>query len=378
MGMATQELEEKLQSYLGYLDQDKNNVNLLLSVSDCYRQLGDWVSAQHYLDEGQQLSGQQFWTHQGFLYMDSNQMLLAKEAFKQAITAEDTPVNRYNYSLCLYINYEFEGALAVLNSVENSQLLPACVRLKATLYHHFQRIDEAIMLLKQFLIHHESDAEAAGLLALLYFDNNNEEQAELFSNKTLALNSANYEGRLVKILLKTLRNEVTLAEIESLLAIKPQDGRLLFALGTTHIRLMNFPAAEQAFFQTSQIWPYFYENWISYGWCHLLQNNIDKAEKAYQQAAAIDANNADGWGGLALVSALRGHIPQAAALLEKTHALDSDCFLAAITQIIIANHSDPEQAAKLLNATLPEVAAEINNMISRAILRLNADEKIIH
>ena len=376
--MTSLELHEKLQRYLSYLAQDKNNVNLLLSASDCYRLLRDWGSAQRYLDEAQQIAGQPFLTHQGFLHMDSNQMQLAEEAFTQALTHNETPVNRYNLSFCLYQNQNFEEALLVVSSSENNETLPMSALLKAKLLHHLQRINEAITVLTQLLTHHDSNAEAAGLLALLYVDTNNEELARLLSNKALAINPDNYDGQLVRVLLKTLNDEVTLTEIESLLAIKPKDGRLLFALGTTQMRYMNFPAAEQAFLQTTQIWPFFYENWISYGWCHLLQNNLDKAERAYRQAVSIDANSADGWGGLALVSALRLHLTQAKKWLEKAYELDSTCFLAAITRIILANHSDPEQAAKWLHTTLPGVSAEISKIISRAIRTLKVEEKVVH
>ena len=376
--MTTHLLEEKLGRYFSYLAEDKKNVNLLLSISDCYRALSDWVSAQRYLDDAIRASGQPFWTHQGFLYQESNQMPLAKEAFTLAVTEEDTTINRYNLGFCLYLTFEFSQALSTLNTPKNNQPPPLYTLLTAKILHHLQRIEDAITLLEQLLIQHESEPEAAGLLALLHFDNHNEERAELFANLSLALSPNNYDGKLVSILLKTVRNEVTLAEIESLRSVNPEDGRLLYALGTTHMRHMNFPAAEQAFFQISQIWPFFYENWIRYGWCHLLQDNLEKAEWAYQQAVIIDEKNADGWGGLALASALRNHMIQSEKWLEKAHLFDSGCFLAAITRIILANHIDPEQACKQFNTSLPEIASEINTMLSRAIHALNANEKITH
>ena len=369
--MTIQALPEQLQRYMTYLVQDECNVNLWLSISEGFQELGDWASAQHYLDGAKVHAEQPLWCQQGFIYLRSNQIMLAKEAFTLALAEEDTPINRYYLSFCLYSNHEFNQALTVLKSLETPdpiELSSKARLLKAKILHHLHRHDDAITVLEQSMTHHESDADAAGLLALLYFDKSDAEKAELFTNKALALDPSNYQGQLVQILLKTRLNKITLAEIEQLLATNPQDGRLLFALGTTQMRHMNVSAAEQAFFQTSEIWPEFYENWISYGWCHLLQNNLDKAEQAYQQAVTIDANSADGWGGLALVSALNNHLPLAEQSLEKAQTLDSACFLAAITRIIVANQTDLKQAAKEFNKALPDVAGEVNQMLSKAPL----------
>ena len=242
--MNSQLLQVRLDRHLSYLEQDPDNFNLLLSISEHYQQLGEQDLSQQFLDD-------------------------AKSRLEHSLT----------------IN--------------------------------------------------ESNSKNAGLLALLYFDADDIVQAEVFSNKALALNPNEYHGQLVHILLKTLCNEITVPEIESLLSIAPEEGRLLFALGTTHMRLMNFPAAEHAFVQASQLCPNFYENWIGYGWCQLLQNKLDDAEKAYQHAVKIDGHSADGWGGLALVRALAKDKTEAEKWLKKAHALNAECFLAAITRIIL-------------------------------------------
>jgi Tfp pilus assembly protein PilF len=259
--MSTQLLQERLHRHLFYLEQDKDNFNLLLSISNQYQQLGNNKLAQKFLDE-----------------------------------------------------------------------------LKNRLEHRMTMI--------------ELNSKHAGLLALLYFDANDTVQAEIFSNKALTLNPDEYHGQLVRTLLKTLCNEVTIAEIDALLTINPEEGRLLFALGATNMRLMNVPAAEQAFLQASQLWPNFYENWISYGWCQILQNKLDLAEMAYQRAVKIDASHADGWGGLAIVSALNKNITQAKKWLDQAQALHSECFLADITRIVIENHFNHEQQGNHLNNTL--------------------------
>ena len=233
--------------------------------------------------------------------------------------------------------------------------------LKAQILHHQQKTNEAITLLEQ--LDHKSSAEVSGLLALLHFDNQDALQAELFSNKALTLNPTHYEAQLVQMLLKALKNQATLDEINTLIQINPQDSRLWFALGSTHMRHLNIPAAEQAFSQATLIWPDFYDSWICTGWCHLLQDNLNKAEMAYKQAKNIDIETADGWAGLALVKALRNDMAEAEKQLQQSDALDPKCFLAEITRIILANQSNPDEAVKQFNQTFPEIAPEINKLL---------------
>ena len=368
--MNTQQQQEKLQRHLGYLEQDNNNVTLLLAISDLYRQLRDGNGAQRYLDEAKRLSTQPFWAHQGLLHLDLKQIDPAKYALTQALIEEDTPTNRYQLAFCLYLNRDFNDALAVLNAPDNP-LSNSAILLKAKILHHLQQADEAIVILEQLIITQNSDAETLGLLALLHFDNNSIDRAEFLSTQALAINAADSNGQLVRILLKTLGNDVTIEEIESLLTIMPEESRLWFALGTTEMRDMNFSAAEIAFAKATQIGPEFYDGWISLGWCHLLQDNLDKAETTYQQAVKIDADDADGWGGLALVNALRGNSTEAKQWLEKTRPSDSECFLAAVTQIIIANQENPNQAVRHLHTALPDLPAEVNQILTAAILNIN-------
>lgn len=201
------------------------------------------------------------------------------------------------------MNEKLQRYLSYLNQDEtNANLLLATARI----LHHLEKLDEAIALIMRLAHHHDSNADLAGLLALLHFDNQNAELAEFYTNKALALHSENHEGRLVHILLKALAHQATPIEIEALLEENPNESRLLFALGSAYMQQINLPAAEKTFLRAIELAPNFYELWISIGMCHVLQNNLDKAEQAYQQAITMNQNIADSYNGMALINALRG------------------------------------------------------------------------
>lgn len=376
--MNTLELQEKLKRQQSYLAQDSNNWNLLLSISECYHHLDDVVSAQRYLDDAKKLSGQKFWAYQGLLYLEKREFIPAKEAFTIALTEQNSHSNRYYLALCLYLNHQFEEALAMINTSDTNENTHDSEFLKAKIFHHLQQPKKSILILSQLNTLSPSDDQVSGLLALLYFDDNNLELAEKHCRDALEQNADNSKAVLVNILLKTLKNTATIAEIELRLTKTPQETRLWLALGTTQLRLMNITAAETAFLTATQIWPDFYECWTNLAWCYVLQNNIDLAKNVYQKIIEIDAERADGWGGLALVSAMQEDISTAQALLEKAKAIDENCFLVNITEIIIGNQVNSDDAFKQLKKAFPEVSAEINRILSEAVRMEDPKNKIIH
>ncbi len=375
--MSVQDIEFRLQRYLDYLPQDKNNANLLLNISGCYRLLGDFESAQNYLKDVIDISGKPHWTEQGILHLNSNELFYAKEAFMHAFAEEDAPAQRLNLSYCLYVNEEYEEALDLLNYADDYAVYDTYF-LKAKILHHLQRVDEAIVLLDHLVNINEADSDVFGLLGLLHFDSNNIDQAQLFCTRSLELNPKDRAGCLVQVLLKALRKEATVSELEALLSEHPNECRLWFALGATQMQTMNIIAAEQAFFQALEVWPNFYDCLISLAWCQIFKNDLDKAMQIYKRAVELDAEGADGWGGLALVHALENNDVEAQRLLEKTLSFKADCVLAVLTQVILANRVNPDEAAKLLITVLPEVSMEIETILKQLFTPVTKSNRVLH
>lgn len=367
------EMQDKLQRYLGYLEQDKENIELILNVSFLYLKTGEWALAQQYLDEAKRLSGQLFLTKQGIIYLETQQIDLAKETFVQAFAEEKTLESCYNLAFCLYLSRDFKAALSILNNADQEQLPEEILLLKVKILLYLQEADEAIELLEHLHKINEHAAEVSGLLALLHFDMNNSEQAETMMRKSLADNPNQYEALLVEVLLRTLNNESTIAEIESLLSVNPDECRLYFALGTLYLRNMNIDLAAEAFYKTTQIWPYFYDGWVSLGWCALYQNRVEDAESAFQQASEIKAQDADSWGGLALVHAMNNNFQKSEELVEKAFALDEHCVLANMAQILIKNAVAPEEAIEYFDKVFPGTMDEINTLLHAAIKQVQSN-----
>ena len=348
--MSNQEAFDTINRHLSFLEQDKNNLNLLLEISDLYSELDDLESAQKYLTMASDIDREACLGYQGLLYLNQGQMNEAQTCFQEAIQITDTPALRYNLGFTYYVNNELERAKEELTAILNSEFSLLAQLLLARILHQENAIDESINLLQELLKHYPDDAEVLGFLSLLYFDTNEEELARELSQRALNLNPEMYDAQLVDVMLRLLTQETSVDEIEELLQINPHDSRLWFALGSTHLTQGNFIKAKEYLYKTLEIHPEFYDCHIALAWCQLLNNELNEAHETYQNAITLAEELADGWGGLALIYALNNDFIKAEQLINKANSIDDNCFLTELAEIIFANYKFPEKAKpNLLN-----------------------------
>ena len=362
--MHTQQASDKLEQHLSFLNQDENNLSLLVEVSTLYLERNNLEQAQNYLDKAKAINHEACLGHQGLLYLNQGKLPQAQECFLEALNYFETPELRYNLGFTFFINHEFEKAVEVLAPLLEEEHYPEAELLMARIFHRQDSIDEAMGLVEHILENNPNDAEALGLLSLLYFDLQEEAPANETSLRALELNPDNYDAKLVNIMIKLITQEATIKEIETLLEVSPHDSRLWFALGTTYMAQGDFNSAENILSKAIEIYPEFYDCYISLAWCQLLNDHINEAQQSYQNAAELADDLADAWGGLALVHALNEDLLQAEQLIKKAKHLDPDCFLADIAQSICFNHKNPEQAKKHLIKALKDNAMPISEKLS--------------
>jgi tetratricopeptide (TPR) repeat protein len=375
----TTDNKDQLTTYLHFLEQDPDNFNLLISISDGYRQSGDFTAAQLYLEKAKAIDSEACLAQQGFIDLNLGNYSQAKEALYKAIAREDTAILRYGLAICHYsLNEPTEGIDALLPLLINGSPNYEVELLLAKMMRQQGRLDQAIKELKGALERHGPAADALALLAEIYFDNQELELAQEAAQQALIIEPDNYEAQVVLLLLRLAEGKTTVREIKTLLTRKPEDAYLWFALGVTHMREMKVKKAEEAFLKAAELDPYFSENWISLGWCQLCLDKIKKAESSYQQIIAINEEIAEGWGGLALVASLRADLAEAERLIAKAKQLDPQCLLADIAQIIHSNSSDPSKAGKKFKKTFPTVAEQIHAAMDMVLAEMEGDYTLVH
>ena len=336
--MNNQQLPDKLNRHLSFLEQDENNLPLLVEISDIYVELDDLELAQSYLDKAKAINHEACLGHQGLLYLNQGKFSQAKEYFLEALNYLETPALRYNLGFTHFITFDFEKAWEVLAPILEGEHYPEAELLMARILHRQDSMDEAIGLVENILEHNPDDAEALGFLSLLYFDLNEDALANETSLQALKINSENYDAKLVNILVRLITRETTVEEIEELLQINPQDSRLWFALGNTYMTQGDLDSAESTLQKAVEIYPEFYDCHIALAWCQLLNDHVNEAHETYQDAVELVEELADGWGGLALVYALNEDFIKAEQLINKANDLNPDCFLTEIAETICFNY----------------------------------------
>ncbi len=364
---------KKLQTFLRFLEQDPFNLNLLLTISDAYRQQGDLKSAQDFLDKAKTIDCGACFSHQGFIHIHLGQFKLAKEELEKALAREDSPMIRYSLALCHYSLQESNEGIALLQPLlEKGSSTDEIELLLAKLLRQQNRLNEAIKLLEERLKNRGPSADFLALLAEIYFDRQEFELAQNTARQALLHNPENYEAQVILLLLLLSEGETTVVEIEALLKRKPDNAYLWFALGTTFMHKVQLQNAEVSFLKASELAPLFLDNWISLGWCQLCLDKLQQAKASYQQAIKIDEQSAEAWAGMALVLSLNDEFEEAEQLITKARHLNPLCLLADIAEMIQANQSNPLQALELFRKTFPSIALQISKVLDRVWAEKNS------
>ncbi|KTC87758.1 tetratricopeptide repeat protein [Legionella drozanskii] len=372
------DIQQQLNRYLEFLRQDPSNINLLLSISNSYRVLNDFATAQKYLDKAKAFDASACFVLQGILALNQQHFKEAKEALTQALHFEDSAIVRYSLAVCHYSLQESIESINILRPLLKSGESTYNVEfLMAQLFHQQGKLDEAIKILEKVLEAYGPIEPTLTLLAQLYFDNEEEKLAENTAHQVLIINPDNYEAQVILLLLHLTHEKVAVGKIKKLMANHPNDSRLWFALGTTYFHSLKLKQAEKAHLKAAELDPDFYDNWISLGWCQLFLEQLEKAENCYQQAATIYEDGAEGWGGLALVSTLQGKFEEAGNLIAKAKKLDTKCLLADIAELCYLQHINPEKVGMYFKQSFPTLAEQLNTAMAVVLEKLN-EKKTLH
>ncbi|MBA3537699.1 MAG: tetratricopeptide repeat protein [Tatlockia sp.] len=371
--------KDQLATYLHFLEQDPDNFNLLISIIDGYRKMGDFARAQLYLEKAKAIDSDACFAQQGFIDISLGNFSLAKEALVKALAKEDLAILRYSLAICHYsLNEPIEGIGILSPLLVNGSSNYEVELLVAKMMRQQSRLDEAIKLLEAAIEHHGPASDSLALLSEIYFDKQELELAEKTAQQALIIEPGNYEALVILLLLRLAEGKTTVREIKTLLIRQPEDAYLWFALGVTFMREMKVKKAEEAFLKAAELDPFFSENWISLGWCQLCLDKIKKAEFSYQQIIATNEEIAEGWGGLALVASLRSDLAEAERLIAKAKQLDQQSILADIALIIHSNFSDPADAGKKFKKTFPTVAEQIHAAMDMVLAEMEGDYTSVH
>lgn len=360
-------MQDSLERHLTFLAQDQNNLNLLLSISNLYFIQDDLESAQIYLNKIKAIDPKACLSQQGLLYLYNGELDKALYHFQSALKQIDLPELRYNLGLTYFLKSDFKTAQDIIATLLYNAPTPLVQLLMARILHQQNAFAKAVSLLNQLLRTEPHHAEALGLLALLYLDTNNEPLAKQFSDKALAIDTTNYDAKLVNLMLRLTEQNTTVDEIKSLLTTHPKDSRLWFALGNTYMIEGHFVLAQNALEKALAIHPHFYDYYIALAWCLLFNDQVEEARQLYQKAITIEDNLAEAWAGLALIDSLKNNMEQSMQSIKKANSSNPHCFLTRIAHTIHLTQQHPQKAQQSLVDLVANQELSVSQKLSKII-----------
>jgi len=222
--------------------------------------------------------------------------------------------------------------------------------LRARCLQHLARGAEAMEDCQRCLARTPDHAEAAGLLALVLYDQQRVDEAQRYIDLALAIDPVQLEALLVRASwqLDRRNHEAARASFNTLVQAHPACGRAWFGLALLDLDLMQLDAARCAIELAANYLQEHIGTWHVLAWIQILRGDISTAATAFERALALNRNFGETHGGLAVIAALQGREADARASLKRALRLDPQCMAAQCAQFLLLHRQGRESSAQAL------------------------------
>lgn len=326
----TSEASAKLEKFEKYLIADPTNLNLLADIIDLNIYLKNYNEAKSQIIDALSVEKDNpyFKLRLSTIYLAEGDYAASIEITSELINSNFTdPEIKFNHGYALALNRQYEDAktflLELYNDGHQFQLLPAT--LIRTL-HHLGEIDEATLIANQHLENHPNDDVVMGMLSLLYFDNDDFSNAQLFADKTLELSPDNLDALVTAG--GTYIGDERIDEANEILLkaskLQPDNGRIWVKISLIDMLNNDLTAAETNVRTALDCMPEHIGSWHVLGWIQIMQNDVIGAETTFNHALSLDRNFGETYGGLAIIEGLKGNWHKSDEYSKLAKKLDGD------------------------------------------------------
>ncbi|MEH6461582.1 tetratricopeptide repeat protein [Chitinimonas sp. JJ19] len=346
---------DKLARFLGYLEQDPDNIQLLLDTAELCFSAGDLAQGEALLDQGlAKWPAHPALAHRrALLCLQQNDPTTALALLNSLQgMGHAAPGLAYNLAYAKYQTQDFSGALAHLTQLSADELaqLPHALHLWVLSLHQLGQLPAARAKAEQALAQRPEDAEMAGMLSLVCLDDNDAAACLRWGRYSLDHLPDQLHALIATGSVDIVESgpDVAIPKLQRALALAPKAGRAWSALALAYFYQRQFAEAEQAFEQAVHHMPEHIGTWHAYGWLHLLQGRLDQAETCFRQALALDRNFGESYGGLAVVAHLKGQQAEADPLLARARRLSPGGISSRYIDLLQAQSTGDSKAAEQL------------------------------
>ncbi|MGQ5524410.1 tetratricopeptide repeat protein [Chitinimonas sp. PSY-7] len=353
----------KLARYLGFLAQDPDNSKLLVDTVELAIACQQFEKAETLIDHGLvRWPAHPGLCHQrGLLALRQGNATAAAALFQSLIDmGYQIPAVRYNLAYAQYLQGDFDATKALLEPMlQENDAVPGFLYLLVLSLHQLGELEQASSVAEAALLQSPDDAELAGLLSMVYLDDDNIDGAMRWAAYSLArLPDQHYALVTMGTAQMGLgKMDEAIVKFQHVLDLNPINGRAWSGLAIARFYQKDFVAAEHAFLKATEYLSTHIGTWHAYGWMCLLQGRLDDAERCFQRGLDLDRNFGESYGAMAAIALLRGQVEAAEPLLVKARRLAPEGLSARYAELLQAqssgNQSEVERIINGVLATMP-------------------------
>ena len=354
------EHQQAIERFTGYLAQDPDNVELLVT-------LGDLEHRAHRLDQAAARFERvlELRPDHGPAASRLAAVAITRGDFEEAeqrlcgvLAREDDPALRHNLGLALYFQERFEEARSAFqasNTHATGELAGVNARYLAYVAHHLGDLDEAAVQAKAWC-DAQSTIESHGYVALLDMDRGEVEAAYARAEAVLREAPNNVDAAIVRGTDRIERLEMNEADdlFRRALGRQPDNGRAWFGLGLVEMHAHRTTHAIECFQRALRTLPGNGGIQVALGWAHVLLQDPAKAERVFEQAIADNRGFGEAHGGHASALVLQGKDEEARRAVRRARRLDGGGGFGAVfaDAILLEKAGEREEAAERVTREL--------------------------
>jgi tetratricopeptide (TPR) repeat protein len=377
--------QDQYQRYLGFLETDPENLNLLCETARLAPSLGYFREAIELCDRGLAIdkSNQELLSIKALSLLSNGQISDALALFEKLhSTDQESPVIRYNMAYCLALQTQPAQALQLIeDGLTHYNSIPQMAHLQIRMLYDLEELEQAIDLSKQVLEINPADGKVHELLSSLYIDENDFAAAEthaalaLQSNPNFALAHTSM-GTAALSKQDDLR---ALQHFEQALELNQKNGRAWLGKAMTFMMQNKLPEAEQSFDAAIEYMPEHLGTYQALAWCYISQGNLQKAEQTVNKALEIDDTFSENHGTLAVLAVMQGNLPLAQTESQIALRLDRASFSGNYARALIAQaNGNVDEANQIIDAILDSPDVVNNSSLRQFITQFRQQGQTLH
>lgn len=353
--MSTEAAVERLNNYLGYLDQDPANLSLLRDTAMAAVDANDPAKANalfSQLEEKGALSDDDQ-NQAGIAAMRSGDQVRAQRLFNALLAEkpEDSGL-KFNLAWSLALAKDFEGAQARLDPAA-IEALPQAAMLDLQLRHEKGDFEDAASVAQEYLKQHGDYPPLLAAISVLAMDVEDEELA-----RDCALRAGNHPDALTTLATLDLgeqKNAEARIMFQQALDANPHSPRAWIGMGLTDMADGDSANAVANLDRGAEIFGDHLGSWIAAGWGYFLSGNIEMARERFETALSLDDSFAESHGSLAVIDLLQGDRASCERRMEIARRLDRQSFSTAFAQMLLAaSDGDADKAQRIFEMAIKQ------------------------